>query len=192
MSQFFLKKGRRGVSGLRSVDLTQGLWPDVVCRFLETMPEEDRRAFGAGPALVMEFASGRLGRFEGIYDPGRARLLGMIGGWALDYEAEIHLLYVNSNDRGTGVGRLLLANFLEGLDRTGVRSTYLEVRQSNSIARHLYGSTGFILQGLRKNYYENPVEDGIVMVRETGTSENHEYLQGEEGNNHGRVPEKGA
>ncbi|MDA8112451.1 MAG: GNAT family N-acetyltransferase [Nitrospiraceae bacterium] len=154
------------VSGLRSVDLTTGLWPEVVGKFIETMPFEDRQAFGAGPSLVMELASGRLGRFEGLYDPGRAALLGMVGGWVLDYEAEIHLLYIRSSDRRRGFGRKLLSSFLENLDAAGVRASYLEVRESNRIARFLYYSLGFKLQGVRKNYYQNPTEDGLVMVRE--------------------------
>jgi ribosomal-protein-alanine N-acetyltransferase len=153
-------------SALRSVDLTAGLWPEVVGKFIETMPFEDRQAFGAGPSLVMELASGRLGRFEGLYDPGRAALLGMVGGWVLDYEAEIHLLYIRSCDRRRGFGRKLLSSFLGNLDASGVRAAYLEVRESNRVARFLYYSLGFRLQGVRKNYYQNPTEDGLVMVRE--------------------------
>lgn len=153
-------------SSLRIVDLTEGVWPDVVSVFLGAMPPEDRQAFGAGPSLVMELASGKLGRFQGLYDPGRASLLGMIGGWALDYEAEIHLIYVRKSDRGRGFGRLLMASFLKSLDESGVRSSYLEVRESNQAARFLYYSMGFKLQGTRKNYYQDPPEDGIVMVRE--------------------------
>ena len=156
-------------SGLRSVDLTSGLWPEVVGKFIETMPIEDRQAFGAGPSLVMELASGRLGRFEGLYDPGRAALVGMVVGWVLDYEAEIHLLYIRSLDRRRGFGRKLLASFLGNLDAAGVRAAYLEVRESNKIARFLYYSLGFKLQGIRKNYYQNPNEDGLVMVREVSS-----------------------
>ena len=154
------------VSALRSVDLTTGLWPEVVRKFIDLMPLEDRQSFGAGPSLVMEMASGRLGRFEGLYDPSQASLVGMIGGWVLDHEAEIHLLYIRSSDRRKGYGRKLLSSYLAALDASGVRSSYLEVRESNKVARFLYYSMGFKLQGVRKNYYQNPTEDGLVMVRE--------------------------
>jgi len=166
MLDFSMEDGDNVRSGMRCVDLTQGVWPEVILKFIESMPEEDRKAFGAGPSLVMELASGRLGRFEGLYDPSRAALVGMIGGWALDHEAEIHLIYVRTSDRRRGFGRMLLSSFLKGLDESGVRSSYLEVRQSNQAARFLYYSMGFKLQGVRKNYYQNPSEDGLVMVRE--------------------------
>lgn len=166
MPESFRTDENRALSTVRCVDLTEGLWPEIVTKFLESMPTEDRRAFGAGPSLVMELASGKLGRFHGLYDPGRATLVGMIGGWALDYEAEIHLIYVRSDDRRRGYGRLLMASFLRTLDESGVRSSYLEVRESNRAARFLYYSMGFTLQGVRKNYYQDPSEDGLVMVRE--------------------------
>lgn len=154
------------LSDLRSVDLTTGLWPEVVRSFIDRMPEEDRQAFGAGPSLVMEMASGKLGRFEGLYDPGQASLVGMVGGWVLEHEAEIHLFYIRSSDRRKGFGRRLMASYLASLDADGVRSAYLEVRESNKGARFLYYSMGFKLQGVRKDYYQNPTEDGLVMVRE--------------------------
>ena len=149
----------------RIVDLTTGVWPSVVEKFLREMPSDDRQSFGAGPALVAEFASGRLGRFSGIVDPVKAALVGIVGGWVLDSEAEIHLLYVRQEDRRRGLGRKLLASYLSDLDRQGVAASYLEVRESNRAARFLYYSLGFTVEGVRKGYYQNPKEDGVVMVR---------------------------
>lgn len=151
----------------RVVDLTTGLWPAMVEKFLLEMPSEDRQSFGAGPALVAEFASGRLGRFSGIVDPAKAALAGIVGGWVLDSEAEIHLLYVRREDRRRGLGRRLLASYLSDLDQQGVSASYLEVRESNRAARFLYYSLGFTVEGVRKAYYQNPKEDGVVMVRKT-------------------------
>ena len=42
----------------------------------------------------------------------------------------------------------------------------LEVRASNYPAIALYGSRGFRGVGRRKNYYEHPREDAIIMTRE--------------------------
>lgn len=193
MSELYVQDSGDVRSAVRCVDLTEGVWPDVVLKFIETMPEEDRKAFGAGPSLVMELAAGKLGRFEGLYDPSRASLVGMIGGWALDQEAEIHLIYVRSSDRRRGFGRMLMDSFLRGLDGSGVRSSYLEVRQSNQAARFLYYSMGFKLQGVRKNYYQNPSEDGLVMVREVETevpSPDNPILKS--GGSNGRYPEEKA
>ena len=42
----------------------------------------------------------------------------------------------------------------------------LEVRASNYDAIALYGSRGFRSVGRRKNYYEHPREDAIIMTKE--------------------------
>ena len=41
----------------------------------------------------------------------------------------------------------------------------LEVRQSNAPARALYEKLGYLQAGLRRNYYENPREDAIIMTK---------------------------
>jgi ribosomal-protein-alanine N-acetyltransferase len=40
---------------------------------------------------------------------------------------------------------------------------FLEVRESNTAAQHLYQGLGFEVVGARHEYYENPPETGIVM-----------------------------
>ena len=42
----------------------------------------------------------------------------------------------------------------------------LEVRESNYAAIALYGSRGFRGEGRRKNYYDHPKEDAIIMTKE--------------------------
>ena len=39
----------------------------------------------------------------------------------------------------------------------------LEVRVSNDIAKNLYKKNGFIMEGIRKEYYEDNKEDAIIM-----------------------------
>lgn len=41
----------------------------------------------------------------------------------------------------------------------------LEVRESNAAAIGLYGKCGFTPVGLRKNYYEQPTENAILMTK---------------------------
>jgi len=41
---------------------------------------------------------------------------------------------------------------------------FLEVRESNIAALATYQSLGFHLNGKRKRYYHNPVEDAIVLL----------------------------
>ncbi len=43
---------------------------------------------------------------------------------------------------------------------------FLEVRESNQPARKLYEKNGFEVCGRRKNYYNSPREDAILMMRE--------------------------
>jgi ribosomal-protein-alanine N-acetyltransferase len=45
----------------------------------------------------------------------------------------------------------------------GARSVYLEVRQTNAVARRMYETGGFEVVGVRRKYYSEPVEDAIVM-----------------------------
>jgi ribosomal-protein-alanine N-acetyltransferase len=51
------------------------------------------------------------------------------------------------------------------LGSRGVRTAFLEVRESNLAARALYGSRGFTEIGRRHRYYRRPVEDALVMRR---------------------------
>lgn len=74
---------------------------------------------------------------------------------ALD-EAEILNLAVHPEFRRQGVG-------LELLRGLSVPRIFLEVRESNHAARALYRRAGFEECGLRRKYYDNPPEDGIVM-----------------------------
>jgi ribosomal-protein-alanine N-acetyltransferase len=40
---------------------------------------------------------------------------------------------------------------------------FLEVRESNEVARRLYSVLGFAKVGRRRSYYRRPVEDAVVL-----------------------------
>ncbi len=44
-----------------------------------------------------------------------------------------------------------------------MRAFTLEVRVSNVPAIRLYESLGFVSEGIRKHFYEKPVEDALIM-----------------------------
>ena len=78
-------------------------------------------------------------------------------------EGEILNLGVAQGDRRRGVGRALVADVLSALRSRGVRAVYLEVRESNAVARRLYQSMGFGEVGRRSRYYRRPVEDAVIL-----------------------------
>ena len=47
----------------------------------------------------------------------------------------------------------------------GARHVVLEVRPSNTGARSLYEKFGFTLLGFRRGYYQNPMEDALVLIK---------------------------
>ena len=80
-------------------------------------------------------------------------------------EYEILNMAVDPAVRRRGLGRTLLATLLA----LPGRILYLEVRASNTPARALYASAGFVESGVRRGYYPgpsqaaSPPEDAIVM-----------------------------
>ena len=48
----------------------------------------------------------------------------------------------------------------------GAQAAVLEVRASNVAAQRLYASFGFAAAGVRRDYYRDPREDGVVMRAE--------------------------
>ena len=78
-------------------------------------------------------------------------------------EGEITNVVVKKEVRGRGIGRKLLLHLLEEGGKMGVEAFTLEVRKGNITAIHLYESLGFVTEGIRKNFYEEPVEDALIM-----------------------------
>jgi ribosomal-protein-alanine N-acetyltransferase len=79
-------------------------------------------------------------------------------------EGELANIAVAADNRGKGVGGALLSNAVSEGWRRGARQIFLEVRESNQVARRLYERAGFRETMRRPRYYSGPVEDAIVMV----------------------------
>jgi len=79
-------------------------------------------------------------------------------------EAHLGNLAVDPGYRRKGVAQRLLGDLVTTGRRHGVRRITLEVRESNVHARTFYARNGFIDIAMRKSYYQNPVEDAIVML----------------------------
>ena len=82
-------------------------------------------------------------------------------------EASIYSIGVHSAQQGKGLGHLLLQAALLKMKEAGATRCFLEVRQSNAVARRLYKGNGFELDGIRKSYYptEGGREDALLMSR---------------------------
>lgn len=78
--------------------------------------------------------------------------------------AQLANIAVDPALRRCGIGAALLDDALEFCRRRGIADVSLEVRESNTAARALYASRGFVDVGRRRRYYRYPLEDAIVMV----------------------------
>lgn len=79
-------------------------------------------------------------------------------------EGYIGNVAVDRAHRRQGLGRQLVSALLERGRELGLAFLTLEVRAGNEPARRLYETMGFQTVGVRKNYYEKPVEDAILMT----------------------------
>lgn len=93
------------------------------------------------------------------------QILGYCGFLYVLDEAEIPNVCVKASARQKGVGKKMMTVLLEEAKRLGMAVLYLEVRESNAAARRLYESLGFEENGIRKNFYEQPVENAVLMSK---------------------------
>ena len=88
-------------------------------------------------------------------------------------EGTVTNIAVRPDCRRRGVASQLLQVFLNFAQGNHLAFLTLEVRASNYAAIALYGSRGFRGVGRRKNYYEHPREDAVIMTLDlTGEQEN--------------------
>ena len=83
--------------------------------------------------------------------------------WQVLDQGELGNVAVHPAWRRRGLARRLIGQVMERAAARGVRELFLEVRPSNTGARQLYESFGFARVGQRRNYYQEPVEDAVVM-----------------------------
>lgn len=101
------------------------------------------------------------------------KITGYVGVRIVLDEAEITTIAVREDARNSGIGRKLLRELKAVCRKRGVSALYLEVRESNAAARHLYESEGFWPNGRRKNYYQKPAEDALIMTAVISDSSFH-------------------
>ncbi len=81
-------------------------------------------------------------------------------------EGEIVSVATDEAVRGQGLGSILLSEVIVKEREAGTDKLFLEVRKSNAPAIKLYEKNGFMIDGVRKNFYRKPVEDALLMSLE--------------------------
>ena len=94
---------------------------------------------------------------------------GQVAGYCVCYqsfeEGEITNVAVKKELRGQGIAGKLLEKLCSYGKERGLERYILEVRAGNEPAIHLYERSGFTRVGIRKSFYEQPVEDAVIMVK---------------------------
>ncbi len=93
------------------------------------------------------------------------KLLGYVGMMCVLDEGYISNAAVDPACRRQGIGDLLIRELLERAEKRDLSFVTLEVREHNEPAIALYRKHGFSPVGLRKNYYEAPAENAILMTK---------------------------
>ena len=99
-------------------------------------------------------------------------LEGVLIGYVIFYyvldEGEIARIAVDPAYRRKGAAARLLHAAEDFCEEKGIDRLMLEVRKSNVPAISFYREYGFAEDGIRKNYYKNPLEDAVLMSRKAG------------------------
>ncbi len=93
------------------------------------------------------------------------RIAGYMIAWFIEDEAHLANIAVAPWARRRRCAQTMLDHLLREAYLRGSRMIVLEVRRGNEAAIALYDRNGFVVGGIRKNYYNNPREDALVMIR---------------------------
>ena len=160
------------------------LWPPTdyrhelanrLAHYIVACDEEERVEEPEMKAIPQKGFSGlvsRLRRFFGNELPtsGRQYIFGFAGFWIMGGEAHITNIAVWEKHHRQGMGELLLIALIDLATELDARFISLEVRASNTAAQSLYSKYGFTQVGVRRGYYTDNREDGVLMSLENITS----------------------
>ena len=93
-------------------------------------------------------------------------LAGYCGVWLSFEEGEIMNVAVREDFRRRGYAAGLLRALMQKAAECGASRFLLEVREGNLPAIRLYESLGFQKAGIRKDFYDSPRENALIMTKE--------------------------
>jgi len=139
----------------------------MTAEHLDQAVELERLCFNApwSRAMLAEELENDCSALLAAVDDG-GRLVGYAGLQVVLDEGYIMNVAVRSDCRRNGIAEKLLRVFLDFAQAHALAFLTLEVRASNQPAILLYSKLGFRGAGRRRNYYEHPREDAIIMTRE--------------------------
>lgn len=135
---------------------------DMAERHLPALAEIEKACFHAPwseTALREELGKG----IFLVAERGRT-VVGYVGCQTVLDEGYITNVAVTPEARRQGVGRALLHELAARVRAEKLAFVTLEVRRSNAAAIALYESMDYEPVGTRKNFYENPTEDAVLMT----------------------------
>lgn len=91
------------------------------------------------------------------------QLIGVLGWFNQGDNAEIIMVGVKTEYRRRQIATMLIKACISMLVSSDVHSLFIEVRTNNIEAKKLYESLNFKENRIRKDYYQNPLEDAIEM-----------------------------
>lgn len=136
---------------------------DITEKDVEQIYEIELEAFSSPwsrESILMEVISSK-SRYLVVDVEGE--ILGYAGLWKIFDEGHVTNIAVKKGYRHKGLGRAMMEQLISDTKCEGVGSFTLEVRASNVGALKLYRSLEFEEAGRRKNFYEKPREDAIIM-----------------------------
>ena len=78
-------------------------------------------------------------------------------------EVEILNIAVLPKHQNRGIGQLIFDFFKDFCIENTIKYIWLEVRESNIQAKNFYLKNGFQISYSRKNYYQNPAENAMIL-----------------------------
>lgn len=104
-------------------------------------------------------------------------VVGFLVLWLVADEAHIATLAVHPEHRREGIGQQLVITCLSESIHKGAGKAYLEVRAGNHAALKMYQKFGFLEVGRRPRYYQDNLEDAVLMTRKPLDGDYYTWLQ---------------
>ena len=138
---------------------------NVTASLLEQVEELEKRCFSlpwTWEMLMSQLPDDEHEFLAAVDENGK--LLGYVGMMTVLDEGYISNVAVDPDNRRQGIGEKLIRELLERCRLRQLSFVTLEVREHNEPAIALYSKMGFVPVGLRKNYYEAPKENALLMT----------------------------